>query len=165
MPRAAAGERSTQPCGGTSCHPIILLSLTPGKGGSLELMREGGQLVPTPELPESHTRPFCGLAWTDTPAKSQTNSLKATSWGHVLRDPPDPGEDTSGTFSLQSLVGDTDHQNAPRLLPGPVPCALAGRGGPPAERHSGRSWQGTGGELGVQNHRSQDSFVFPPEPA
>lgn len=79
-------------------------------------------MSPPPERPESHMCPFCGLAWTDTPATSQTNSLKATFWGHVLRDPPaDPGEDTSGTFSLQSLVGGTDHQNAPRPLSAPVP--------------------------------------------
>lgn len=99
-------------------------------------------MSPPPELPESHTCPFCGLAWTDTPAKSQTNSLKATFWGHVLRDPPNPGEDTSGTFSLQSLMGGTDHQNAPRLLPAPMPW---GGGGGKAPLPSG-----TAGGLGKE---------------
>lgn len=105
-------------------------------------------MSPPPELPESHTCPFCGLAWTDTPAKSQTNSLKATFWGHVLRDPPNPGEDTSGTFSLQSLMGGTDHQNAPRLLPAPMPWGGGGGGRPPCRAAQpevlARNWWGVG---------------------
>lgn len=83
VPRAAAArEGGTPSCGGLPATLSFCYPSRQARGAPWSSMMEGGRLVPTPELPESHTRPFCGLAWTDTPATSQTNSLKATFWGH-----------------------------------------------------------------------------------
>lgn len=94
--------------GGRTATPSFHFSLTTGKRGSL--MSDDGRGPPCPH-PQSPTRPFRGLAWDDKPVTGQTNSLKAIFWRHLLRDPPDPGEENpSGTFLLQSLTGGTNHQ-------------------------------------------------------
>ena len=70
-------------------------------------MTGGGHPVPTPRLPPP---PLVGVPGVIIPFKARQTAWKQ-SWRHLLRDPPDPGEENpSGTFLLQSLTGGTNHQ-------------------------------------------------------
>lgn len=89
---SGGGKGTTQPCGGLTTTRSFCLSLTTGQRASPKLEHGKGPPCPHPQSFRVLPHPFCGLAWTDAPATSQANSSKATFRGHVLRDPPDPGE-------------------------------------------------------------------------